>query len=69
MKFLNIGFIVLVISNISQAQNVNLTKADTYQRHTELAWNTDVSGAEYFKVMRSDDKLSLIHISEPTRPY
>ena len=37
-------------------QKINFTKSDTYQRHTELSWQTEeIMGAEYFRIMRSDD--------------
>ncbi|MBK8518394.1 MAG: hypothetical protein IPL55_19555 [Saprospiraceae bacterium] len=38
----------------SYSQKLTITKAITYERHTELAWETtEVAGIEYFKIMRS----------------
>jgi hypothetical protein len=60
-------FILILITNISQAQKVNFTKADTYQRHTELVWDVkDVNGAEYFRIMRSTDNLAFTAVKTLT---
>ena len=60
-------FILMLITNISQAQKVNFTKADTYQRHTELVWDVkDVNGAEYFRIMRSTDNLAFTAVKTLT---
>lgn len=37
-------------------QRINIIKSDTYQRHTELSWQTEgISGAEYYRIMKSTD--------------
>ncbi|MBC7885529.1 MAG: T9SS type A sorting domain-containing protein [Saprospiraceae bacterium] len=52
-------FLIWVIPIHLISQKINFTKSDTYQRHTELSWSTTgVSGAEYFRIMRSEDRLN-----------
>lgn len=50
-------FILLsLIPLFSIGQKINFTKADTYQRHSEITWKTEgLSGVEYFRIMRSED--------------
>ncbi|HMR86672.1 MAG TPA: glucoamylase family protein [Saprospiraceae bacterium] len=49
-------FLFSVLPLFSIAQKISFTKTDTYQRHTELSWQTEgLAGAEYFRIMRSKD--------------
>ena len=60
-------FLISLVPLFSMGQKISFTKADTYQRHTELTWQTEgVSGAEYFKIMRSDDGVNYTAIKTIT---
>ncbi len=60
-------FLISLVPLFSIGQKISFTKADTYQRHTELTWQTEsVSGAEYFKIMRSDDGVNYTAIKTIT---
>ncbi|HLO54673.1 MAG TPA: glucoamylase family protein [Saprospiraceae bacterium] len=60
-------FLISLVPLFSMGQKISFTKADTYQRHTELTWQTEgVSGAEYFKIMRSDDGVNYAAIKTIT---
>lgn len=51
-----IFFFFALIPVLSFGQKVSFTKTETYQRHTELAWQTEgLSGVEYFRIMKSKD--------------
>lgn len=59
--------LISLVPLFSMGQKISFTKADTYQRHTELTWQTEgVSGAEYFKIMRSDDGVNYTAIKTIT---
>ena len=45
-----------------------MTKASTFNSEKALAYLKE-NGQRNFSIIRDDDELSLIHISEPTRPY
>lgn len=60
-------FLISLVPLFSMGQKISFTKADTYQRHTELTWQTEgISGAEYFKIMRSDDGVNYTAIKTIT---
>lgn len=59
--------LISLVPLFSMGQKISFTKADTYQRHTELTWQTEgISGAEYFKIMRSDDGVNYTAIKTIT---
>jgi hypothetical protein len=60
-------FLISLVPIFSMGQKISFTKADTYQRHTELTWQTEgIAGAEYFKIMRSDDGVNYTAIKTIT---
>ncbi len=65
-RFLPIFFFLVPFFLIGQ--KINFTKSDTYQRHTELTWQTEgISGAEYFRIMRSVDGINYDAVKTVTK--
>ncbi len=60
-------FLISLVPLFSMGQKISFTKADTYQRHTELTWQTEgLTGVEYFKIMRADDGVNYTAIKTIT---
>jgi hypothetical protein len=60
-------FFLSMLPLLSIGQKISFTKTDTYQRHTELTWQTEgLSGVEYFRIMRSDDGVNYTAIKTIT---
>lgn len=48
-------------------QKLHITKATTYERHTDLQWTAqDLNGAEYYKIMRSIDGKAFVPLKTIT---
>lgn len=59
--------IFLVVPLLVKGQNIRFTQADTYERHTELRWESqNLTNAEYYKIMRSSDHKSFAPIKTVT---
>lgn len=63
IRFLIFVFVPFLLTG----QNIRIIQSDTYERHTELKWETQsLTTAEYFRIMRSSDNNNFFPVKTVT---